>query len=138
MDGTLSDCRHRLHWIESTGKKNWEKFFSAGKNDQPHSEILRLALELSGKNAIVIASGRPEHLRRETADWLTKFGVPFSGIYLRKDDDRRPDGIVKAELLACMQRDGFAPWLAVDNSDTAVAAWRESGVCCLQCDLSNY
>jgi len=138
MDGTLADCGHRLHYVEGVAKKNWERFFEGSKDDKPRPEIVRLAIELAQNNAIIIASGRPESLRRITELWLQKFAVPFEGIYLRKNNDRRSDGVVKAEMLAVMQEDGFEPWLAVDDRDTAVSAWRELGICCLQCDESKY
>lgn len=138
MDGTLADCGHRLHWVEGAGKKNWEKFFAAGSQDKPRPQIVKLAVELSANNAIVIASGRPENLRKSTESWLKKHGVPFEEIYLRGNNDRRSDGEVKGEMLALMHADGFAPWLAVDDRDSAVQAWRELGLCCLQCDESRY
>jgi hypothetical protein len=138
MDGTLADCRHRLRWVEGPGNKNWEKFFAGSKDDKLIEPVANLALALSATNAVIIASGRPEHLRRVTEAWLRKFKVPFSEIYLRDNDDRRPDGKVKTDMLAAMRANGYEPWLAVDDRDEAVAAWRESGICCLQCELSRH
>lgn len=138
MDGTLADCQHRLHWIEEPGNKNWDKFFDSSIDDKPRAQIVRLALNLSASNAIIIATGRPERLRRATEVWLKKFEIPFEVIYFRKTNDRRSDGAVKAEMLALMQADGFEPWLAVDDRDTAVSAWRELGLCCLQCGENLY
>jgi phosphoglycolate phosphatase-like HAD superfamily hydrolase len=133
MDGTLADCRHRLHFVEGPGEKNWDSFFKAGKDDRPNQQIVQLAWELSANNAIIIASGRPEKIRSQTENWLKKYKVPFAEIYLRGSNDRRPDGAVKSEMLASIEADGFAPWLVVDDRDMAVTAWRELGLCCLQC-----
>lgn len=138
MDGTLADCRHRLHFVQGSGAKDWEKFFQAGKDDKPRRQIVRLAVELSASSAIIIASGRPERFRAQTERWLQKFAVPYSQIYLRDTEDRRPDGAVKTDMLAAMHADGFEPWLAIDDRDMAVAAWRQLGICCLQCDVSSY
>lgn len=138
MDGTLADCSHRLHFVKGPGKKNWKMFFAGSADDLPRPEIVRLALELSANNAILIASGRPEQLRKVTENWLLKYDVPYERIYLRKNDDMRPDGIVKSEMFPVMQKQGFAPWLSVDDRESAVSAWRVLGLCCLQCDQSNY
>lgn len=139
MDGTLADCQHRIHFVDgSQGRKNWEKFFAGSGDDGPREDMIRLAVELSATNAILIASGRPEHLRRVTEKWLQKHEVPFERIYLRGNNDRRSDGIVKAEILALMRADGFEPWLAVDDRDSAVESWREQGLSCLQCAESQY
>lgn len=133
MDGTLANCRHRLHFVRGPGKKNWQKFFEQGKDDPPKVEIIRLAVELSINNSILIASGRPEHLRKDTERWLKQQNVPYDAIFLRKDNDRRPDGTVKSEMLALMHAQGYSPWLAVDDRDSAVQAWRDLGITCLQC-----
>lgn len=138
MDGTLADCSHRLHYVNSGSKKNWKQFFALCHEDSPRVEIVRLAVELALKNAIIIASGRPEHLRKVTEDWLAKHDVPFERIYLRTEGDRRPDGVVKAEMLSMMHANGFEPWLVVDDRQSAVDAWRKLGLSCLQCDESRY
>ena len=138
MDGTLADCAHRLHYLSGTGRKNWEKFFAESKNDPPRKEILKLARELAANNEILIASGRPEHLRCVTEIWLAQHELKVARIYLRKEQDRRPDGIVKAEMLELMHEHGFKPWLVIDDRQSAVDAWRKLGMVCLQCDESRY
>ena len=137
MDGTLADCTHRLHHVRSQ-KKDWDKFFQGAGDDEPREEIVRLARELSVNNAILIASGRPESLRATTIKWLNQFNVPHEKIYLRKNNDFRKDGQVKGEMIAIMRKDGFDPWLVVDDRQTAVDSWRELGLCCLQCDDGDY
>ncbi len=137
MDGTLADCRHRLHYVSSS-KKDWEKFFDRASEDRPRPEIVRLCLELARNNAILIASGRPEKLRKVTERWLKEYEIPFEAIYLRSNNDRRPDGTVKAEMLALIKENGFDPWLVIDDRDSAVDSWRKLGLVCLQCDEGRY
>lgn len=138
MDGTLADCEHRIHWIKGDSKKNWKKFFEGAGDDPPREEIVRLAKELALNNAILIASGRPESLRSVTSKWLAKYGVEHEEMYLRKNGDFRPDGQVKAEMVSQMKKDGFEPWLVVDDRQTAVDSWRALGLVCLQCDTGDY
>lgn len=138
MDGTLADCSHRLHYVQGSGKKDWEKFFAGCADDTPQNEIVRLAVELSFSNAILIASARPERLRKVTESWLKLYEIPYERIYLRKNDDRRTDGIVKSEMLKQMHNHGFEPWIVVDDRESAVAAWRDLGLTCLQCEEGRY
>lgn len=138
MDGTLADCTHRLHWVRGTEKKNWKKFFEGVSEDEPRPEIVRLAQELSEKNAIIIASGRPEELRRATTAWLEKYDIPFDAIFLRPKNDFRQDSVVKGEMIEFIRAQDFDPWLAVDDRQSAVDSWRELGLCCLQCDEGDY
>ncbi len=59
---------------------------------------------------------------------------PFDAMYLRPEgDDHVDDEKVKAALLNQMHRDGFAPWLVLDDRDAVVAQWRALGLTCLQC-----
>ncbi len=137
VDGTLADCTHRLHFVQRQ-KKDWERFFAACAEDLPRQQIVRLAQELAKNNAILIASGRPERLRKATEAWLGKYDVPYEKIYLRGDSDRRADGTVKSEMLSLMHKHGFEPWLVIDDRETAVQGWRSLGLMCLQCDESRY
>lgn len=137
VDGTLADCTHRLHYVQRQ-KKDWDRFFAACDEDVPREEIVRLAQELANGNAILIASGRPERLRKTTESWLTRYKIPFERIYLRGDSDRRADGTVKSEMIKQMHHHGFQPWLAIDDRETAVQGWRALGLMCLQCDESRY
>ena len=138
MDGTLADCDHRLHFVQGAGKKDWEKFFAGSADDLPNEPIVRLAQQLAVTNSLLIASGRPEKLRKVTESWLKKYELPYKRIYLRKNDDRRSDGLVKADMLELMRVHGYEPWLAVDDRQTAVDAWRGLGLTCLQCNESSY
>jgi hypothetical protein len=57
---------------------------------------------------------------------------------MRRVGDRRPDYIVKAELLDQILRDGFSPSMAFDDRDQVVAMWRERGVPCAQVAPGNF
>ena len=98
MDGTLADVSHRLHWVRG-GKKNWKKFFREMHKDPPNPVVLDWMRNLAPEYRIVIVSGRPADYQDVTVAWLKRYAVPFSEIYMRSSGDRRPDHIVKRELL---------------------------------------
>lgn len=138
IDGTLSDATHRLHHITG-GQKDWDAFFEAMVHDGCHEAIAYLVGQLYAMNAIVFCSGRPENYRDQTLAWLRdnlgfKAGHPREcPLYMRPADDRRPDYIVKRELLDQIRADGYEPWLVIDDRSSVVKMWRESGLTCLQC-----
>lgn len=66
LDGTLADCRHRVHFV--TGEeKDWDSFYGACIYDEPIKAMVDLFRDLRGTNHIEIWTGRPERIRRPTA-----------------------------------------------------------------------
>ena len=99
MDGTLADVGHRLHYIRGKGKPDWKKFFSEQRHDLPIKAILKQVCDLAGNHEIVIVTGRPEQYSHETQQWLRKYGVPYSRLYMRPAGDHRLDFLVKKDIL---------------------------------------
>jgi hypothetical protein len=116
LDGTLADCSHRLHHIKGRGRKNWDAFFAGCHLDQPNPVIVALVKALQKEHRLIFCSGRPERMRRATTEWLQMYlGLTPQPLYMRSDNDRRVDDIVKRELLARMRADQFSPALAIDD-----------------------
>jgi FMN phosphatase YigB (HAD superfamily) len=106
IDGTLADTSHRLHHLypfEGMGvKKDWGSFFAAAKDDPPIQSTININnLYSSSPNIKVIAllTGRPDNTREDTETWLNKYNVKYDILIMRSSSDRRPDHIVKKELL---------------------------------------
>jgi hypothetical protein len=53
-------------------------------------------------------------------------------LYLRDDDDFRPDDITKKEIFDKVVSDGFKPQLAFDDRENVVKMWRSIGLPCFQ------
>lgn len=98
IDATLSDARHRLHFIEKR-PKDWDSFFAAGKHDAPLDEGRTVATSLARGHEIVYLTGRPERTRRDTERWLKKHGFPDGRLLMRGNADRRPSVTLKLQLL---------------------------------------
>jgi phosphoglycolate phosphatase-like HAD superfamily hydrolase len=97
LDSTLSDARHRLHFIERR-PKDWDSFFAGSKDDPPLEEGLAVAATLAEGHEIVYVTGRPERIRRDTERWLDKHGLPPGRVYMRSNTDRRPSAVTKTAL----------------------------------------
>ncbi len=140
MDGTLADISQRLRRAESNpppGKRmDWDIFLDPmvmAHTDKPNPHVIHLVRVLSdsGHN-ILVTSARNERHRDVTALQLDEWGIKYEKLYLRKDDDFRQDGIVKAELLAQILEDGYVPRIAIDDRQQVVDKWRELGLHCWQ------
>lgn len=133
IDGTLADCEHRR--VHLTGeKKNWAAFNAAMGDDTPNAPVVKLARILRAAGTlIVLCTGREEDARRLTETWLTLHDVPFDGLHMRASKDYRADDLVKAEMLAEIRRQGYEPWLVVDDRASVTRMWRRLGLTCLQC-----
>lgn len=137
LDGTLADCIHRLHYIKN-GNHNWDKFFEEMDKDPVIDEVLSVLVSLSNDNwNIIICTGRPEKYRNITEAWLNKYGIVPHKLYMRPDNDTRPDHIIKKELLQQIYKDGFNPIIVFDDRQSVVDMWRENGLKCLQCAPSD-
>jgi predicted kinase len=140
IDGTLANIEHRLHYLE--GDKDWAAFFDDMQDDKPIEPIAELARLLHkavearhGLEAVLIVTARPDRAdwRQTTIDWLDLHDIAYDRIYFRAEDDRRPDQLVKAEILQRILDDGYDPQLVVDDRPQVVRMWREHGLTTLQC-----
>lgn len=136
IDGTIADCEHRRHfWRDKP--KNWDKGFFDPKQVirdtviQPVADLVRL---LANSYEVIYVSGRHDRLRGTTETWLRKHGLYFHPhtLLMRLDGDKRPDTEVKKEILESVLAQGKRPAFAIDDRNSVVAMWRESGITCLQ------
>lgn len=69
--------------------------------------------------------------------WLKRYIFPNDHIndiplYMRTAGDKRPDDVVKEELLAKIRADGYEPFLVFDDRQRVVDMWRRNGIQCCQ------
>lgn len=133
IDGTLADLTHRLHHVKGS-HKNYDKFFETVHLDAPIGDIIHLADVLNNADKVILlVSGRPEKTRQATEKWMQDNGVHYHGLFMRPDNDFRPDYIVKSQILDGILAEGFEIDFVVDDRPSVVAMWRERGLTCLQC-----
>jgi phosphoglycolate phosphatase-like HAD superfamily hydrolase len=142
LDGTLTDCRHRLHFVEDKPqegkkKKDWKAFFEAGVHDTPHKHMIQLAAVLTlFRFKLVFCTGRPESYRGDTLAWLGDH-VKFrhDALLMRRDGDYRPDTEVKSEMVdEIVNQFGFKPVLAFDDRQAVAEMFQKRGIPCLVFD----
>jgi len=77
---------------------------------------------------IIIVSGRDGICKESTSKWLRKH-LTFDYLhYQRAEGDKRPDDVVKEELLYKIIKDGFNPKMVIDDRPRVCRRWRELGL----------
>ena len=133
VDGTLSDCTHRRHFVERK-PADWKSFLRPDlvMLDTVIEPVAQLARYLANEfNEILIVTGRDEAQRHVTEKWLAKNDIPYGQLLMRRDGDYRPDEVVKEEILERLQKE-FNIWLVLDDRSRVVSMWRKHGLVCLQ------
>lgn len=133
IDGTLANVAHRRHFV-TNGNRDWDSFFANMSDDPVNVPIEKLLCHLHETgNRIILSTGRGEEYRAQTEAWLVDNDITFDQLYMRPAGDSRPDHVVKREMLGWILKDGYEPWLVVDDRPSVVRMWREEGLTCLQC-----
>lgn len=126
IDGVVADVRHRLPFLRRA-RPRWDLFFAAAATDPLLQVGADLAADLAGRHSVVWLSGRPEHLRRVTADWLAGHGLPPGRLELRAAGDFRPAAEMKLQRLRELGLH-FDIAAVVDDDPRVVTAVRAAGL----------
>ncbi len=142
IDGTISDCSHRLHLAQA---KLWDEFNEACTADSPHLDTLTLIGTLANdmEYMIVAVTGRSEKYRGLTEQWLKKHRMlsVFDIILMRPDGDWCPDVELKPRLLDEYfgGRDWVSStWFVLEDRDKVVEMYRNLGLSVWQVRQGTY
>lgn len=130
LDGTISDRRHRLHYLE--GKKDWESFFESLIDDPPIVRTIEQIEELIDEGAeLVLVTGRPEQYRKSSEEWI-KNNTPFDKyqLYMRKDKDFRKDIVIKKEMLDQI-RENYELEIIFEDQENIAKMWEDNDLKCI-------
>jgi phosphoglycolate phosphatase-like HAD superfamily hydrolase len=133
LDGTLADCQHRVPLIDGSNE-GYRAFFSAVKDDAPIPHVIDVMLSLIGAgHHVEIWSGRSDECEAETQAWLQRHGIDPSHLtFMRQAGDKRPDDVVKRQMLRRAAMLGRRPDVIFDDRSRVVEMWRAEGVPCFQ------
>jgi predicted kinase len=132
--GTVGKCKSCF----GTGqrKKDWYSFYKDVSNDAPILPVIGLVHTLREAGYIIlVVSGRPIRfleleVGKQTVQWLKEMGVEYEHIFMRQAGDKRPDTVVKKEILDKLPKDRIA--YVIDDRNSVVEMWRKEGLTCLQ------
>lgn len=134
IDGSLanvSSIRHYLNRFDEKKRRNvkdFNAFHAESVNVPPHDHVVNAAqvAKMLGHDVIVVSSRR--HMwRHHSAWWLAMHSVPSDALFMRGNDDHRPDYEVKRDILA-MIRKAWNPIHAWDDNPAIIRLWAEEGI----------
>lgn len=125
IDGTIADGSHREHFVQGE-KKDWLSYYALLSDDKPIDLICRWISEERKDRTLVLVSGRPDTYQRETIAWLKKHGIGYDYILMRSGGDKRPDTMVKADLLKLLPKERIV--CVIDDRPSVVRMWKGNGL----------
>ena len=129
LDGTLCNCNHRLPLSD---QKNWDAFNKECSNDKINDDIANILSNLrSSETKIYLVTGRDKKFEKETTEWLRLNDVVYDKLFMRHQNDHRPDHVIKKEILD-YEINRSKVWFVLDDRKSVVDMWRKSGMRCLQ------
>ncbi|MCA1839880.1 MAG: hypothetical protein LC723_06065 [Actinobacteria bacterium] len=135
MDGTLVDVSSIRHYVRealqpdgSYSKKNFDDFHKASiLCPAIWTTIDKVNWYWTNRYDVLIVTARSRTYDKTTKDWLYKYAVPYSELFMRDVGDQRSDRDVKADILAQIQE----KWVvihAIDDNPSVVSLWQDHGI----------
>lgn len=136
MDGTLanvSSIRYLLKFYDDNKKRHvklFNKFHSLSVDVPPNSHVINAAqvAHLLGHD-VVIVTARKHMWRHQTAWWLAMHGVHSDALFMRNNNDNRPDYEVKKDILETIRK-AWNPIHAWDDNPSIIRLWQEEKIPC--------
>jgi hypothetical protein len=131
LDGTLCNLDHRLHYISGADKtKDWDSFYYHCDKDTPNIGVVEWVRALdAGGISVIIVSGRRWTCLFATFDWLSRYQVPYSSVYMARGvGDFRPDTEIKEEILEELLESDFEILFVIDDRPSVCEMWRKKGL----------
>jgi hypothetical protein len=138
IDGTIADISHRLHFVRGhEHPKDWDRFFAHMFSDTVRHDTY-LALQMLQRDGydIFFVSGRPDTYRDITEEWLAYHcaNIDWQAVFMRRGGDRRPDDIVKEEILNTYFKSHLSRILCVyDDRPSVIRMWERYGLHVINC-----
>jgi hypothetical protein len=140
LDGTLSNCAHRVHHAQ---EGRWDEFHSLLMQDKPNMDVYWFLAQIQQIDCnIVVLTGRNEAYRTLTLKWFYEYGCAVDHLLMRPDQDYAPDVVLKPRLLE--EHMGGKPRVlsevrfVLEDRDKVVEAWRDYGLTCWQVRPGGY
>lgn len=134
MDGTLVDVSSIRHHIQGGPENGYRKDFNAFHDGAVGCPEISWVVDAAHNAArmgfrIIQVTARSERFRASTGWWLAEHFVPSDGLYMRPDNDHRPDHEVKREIIDRLLT-RYDIQKAYDDNPSIIALWQEYGIPC--------
>lgn len=127
VDGTLANVDPYLHYVRGSNR-DYNAFHEASIDALPNFEVVEMLNQsLFDQRHIIIVTSRKETWRGLTSSWLAKNDIGHHALYMRSDDDNRPDYEVKKDILLKINNH-WNVIHAVDDNPNVIRLWEEQGI----------
>jgi len=128
IDGTVA-----THYDADGNQTREHHDYSQVGTDLPIQPIIDLVKMYEDKGYhIIFVSGRMDHCRQDTIQWLIDHDVPFDELFMRRFKDFRADDIVKEEIYRAYIEEQYNVEIVLDDRNRVVDMWRRIGLRVLQ------
>lgn len=132
IDGVLSDAAGRQHFLDGAGgRRDWGAFFDACGDDPVIEEIARLLELLDASLTVVLLTGRPFRVQRQTLAWLERYGLRWDLLVMRSRGDYARVTEFKRSVVQDLRAQGFDLRLAFEDDPSNHAMYVAAGVPCV-------
>jgi phosphoglycolate phosphatase-like HAD superfamily hydrolase len=127
VDGTLANVDPYLHHIRGSNK-DYDAFHEASIDALPNLDVVEMLNNAAAdRHAILVVTSRKEKYRGLTSMWLAKNNLRSHALFMRADDDNRPDYEVKKDILDKINNH-WTVLHAVDDNPSVIALWEDNGI----------
>lgn len=128
IDGTVADLTHRLHHLETPGKKrDWDSFYATQELDTPMPKTIEFVKDKSKDHSVLFITGRPDDYAGVTKDWLDSHfpGLNYE-LYMRSD--YTPPAEYKKSVYNNLIKDRYQVVLALDDDQENLDMFSSLGI----------
>jgi hypothetical protein len=127
VDGTLANVDPYLHYVRGPNK-DYDAFHEASINALPNIEVLEmLNNSVSDEYSVIIVTSRKEKYRGLTSMWLAKNKIVSHALFMRADNDNRPDYEAKKDMLDKIT-ELWDVTHAVDDNPNVIKLWEDNKI----------
>lgn len=125
VDGTLANVDPYIHFVRGSNR-DYDAFHSSSINAVPNFGVVEMLNNaLFDGHSILVVTSRKEKWRGLTSLWLKNNNITSHALYMRKDEDYRPDYEAKKDMLEQINK----TWNvihAVDDNPNVIRLWEEN------------
>lgn len=128
VDGVIADARHRQHYLDNDGWRDWDAFLAAAAHDRVITEEVDRLHNFDDDHTIALVTARPAWVGAITVNWLEQNAIPWHLLVMRSNHDYRKAHNMKLESVSLLEALGFTPVLAIDDNRHNIAAYERIGL----------
>jgi uncharacterized HAD superfamily protein len=127
VDGTLANVDPYLHLVRGSNR-DYDAFHKASIDALPNIEVVEMLNDaVADKFAVLIVTSRKEKYRGLTSLWLERNNLRSHALFMRADDDNRPDYEAKKDMLDKIT-EHWDVFHAVDDNPNVIRLWEDNGI----------